>query len=134
MRVLFDTNVLIAAFISEGVCAKLLRRARRREFSLVSSPMILHEFQDVLIRKFSATRRESHEALQVIMEAVEAVTQSEQTVTGVCRDPEDDRILGCALAGEADYLVTGDEDLLVMKQFKAIRIITPRDFELLFND
>lgn len=134
MRVLFDTNVLIAAFISEGVCAKLMRRARKRQFSLVSSPMILQEFQDVLIRKFSATRRESQEALQVIMEAVEAMTQSERAVTGVCRDPEDDRILGCALAGEADYLVTGDEDLLVMKQFKAIRIIAPRDFELLFED
>jgi putative PIN family toxin of toxin-antitoxin system len=134
LRVLFDTNVLIAAFISEGVCAKLMRRARKRQFSLVSSPVILQEFQDVLIRKFSATRRESQEALQVIMEAVEAMTQSEQAVTGVCRDPEDDRILGCALAGEADYLVTGDEDLLVMKQFKAIRIIAPRDFELLFED
>jgi predicted nucleic acid-binding protein len=68
------------------------------------------------------------------MEAVEAMTQSAQAVTGVCRDPEDDRILGWALAGEADYLVPGDEDLLVMKQFKAIRIITPRDFELLFQD
>ena len=134
MRVLFDTNVFIAAFISEGICAKLMRRARKRQFSLVSSPVILQEFQDVLIRKFSATRRESQEALQVIMEAVEAMTQSEQAVTGVCRDPEDDRILGCALAGEADYLVTGDEDLLVMKQFKAIRIIAPRDFELLFED
>ena len=134
MRVLFDTNVLIAAFISEGVCAKLMRRARKRQFSLVSSPLILQEFQDVLIRKFSATRRESQEALQVIMEAVEGLTQSEQAVTGVCRDPEDDRILGCTLAGKVDYLVTGDEDLLVMKQFKAIRIITPRDFELLFDD
>ena len=134
MRVLFDTNVLIAAFISEGVCAKLMRRARKRQFSLVSNRAILEEFQDVLIRKFSATRRESQEALQVIIEAVEAVTQSEQAVTGVCRDPEDDRILGCALAGKVDYLVTGDEDLLVMKQFKAIRIITPRDFELLFED
>jgi putative PIN family toxin of toxin-antitoxin system len=134
LRALFDTNVLIAAFISEGVCAKLMRRARKRQFSLISSPLILREFQDVLMRKFSATRRESQEALQVIMEAVEAMTQSEQAVTGACRDPEDDQILGCALAGKVDYLVTGDEDLLVIKQFKAIRIITPRDFELLFED
>jgi putative PIN family toxin of toxin-antitoxin system len=134
LRVLFDTNVLIAAFISEGVCAKLMRRARKRQFSLISSRVILEEFQDVLIRKFSATRKESQEALQVIMEAVEAVTQSEQAVTGVCRDPEDDRILGCASAGEADYLGAGDEGLLVMKQFKAIRIVTPREFELLFED
>ena len=134
MRVLFDTNVLIAAFISEGVCAKLMRRARKRQFSLVSSRVILEEFQDVLIRKFSATRRESQEALHLIMEALEAMTQSEQAVTGVCPDPEDDRIGGCASAERAHYLVSGDEDLLVMKQFKAIRIITPRDFEPPFED
>jgi putative PIN family toxin of toxin-antitoxin system len=134
LRVLFDTNVLIAAFISEGVCAKLMRRARKKQFSLVSSSLILREFQDVLIRKFSANRRESQEALQVIMEAVEAVAQPAQAVKGVCRDPEDDRILRCALAGKVDYLVSGDEDLLVMKEFKAIRIITPRDFELLFEN
>jgi uncharacterized protein len=85
-------------------------------------------------RKFSATSRESQEALHLIMEAFEAMTPSDRPVTGVCRDPKDDRILGCALTGEADYLVTGSEDLLVMKQFKAIRIIAPRDFELLFED
>jgi len=52
----------------------------------------------------------------------------------ICRDPEDDAILACALEAEVDYLVTGDADLLELKTFKGLRIITPRDFELLFND
>ena len=52
----------------------------------------------------------------------------------VCRDPEDDAILACALEARVDYLVTGDEDLLELKVFKGIRIVTPRDFEILFVD
>ena len=57
-----------------------------------------------------------------------------QRVDGICRDREDDAILACALSAEADYLVTGDTDLLELGTFKGIKIITPRDFELLFND
>ena len=51
----------------------------------------------------------------------------------MCRDPEDDNILACALA-EADYLVTGDADLPALHEFKGTSIVTPKDFELLFND
>jgi predicted nucleic acid-binding protein len=52
----------------------------------------------------------------------------------VGRDPEDDNILACALAAEADYLVTGDADLLELHEFKGTSIATPKDFELLFDD
>lgn len=134
MKVVFDTNVLIAAFVAEGVCAKLLRRARKGQVSLITSPFILQEFQDTLSKKFSATRREIQDALQVVMDAVQITVQPSQAVTGVCRDPDDDRVLECALAAQAEFLVTGNEDLLVLKKFKGIRIITPRDLELLFED
>jgi predicted nucleic acid-binding protein len=55
-------------------------------------------------------------------------------VSGVCRDPDDDQILSCALSAEADYLITGDMDLLELKEFHGIRILTPGAFELLFED
>lgn len=134
MKVVFDPNVLIATFVAEGVCARLLRRTRKGQVSLITSPFILQEFQDTLSKKFSATRREIRDALQVVMDAVQITVQPSQAVTGVCRDPDDDRILECALAAQAEFLVTGDEDLLVLKKFKGIRIITPRDLELLFED
>jgi predicted nucleic acid-binding protein len=57
-----------------------------------------------------------------------------EAVRGICRDPDDDAILGCALAGEADYFVTGDADLLALKSFKETQILSPRNFELLFID
>lgn len=134
MKVVFDTNVLIAAFLTEGICSKILRRGRKRQFHLITCPFILQEFENVLINKFSATKKESQRALKIVSEAVKAVMHPTAGVIGVCRDPDDDAILSCALAAGADYLVTGDADLLELRNFKGIMIIAPRDFELLFTD
>jgi putative PIN family toxin of toxin-antitoxin system len=134
MIAVFDTNILVAAFVSEGVCSKLLRRGRNRQFSLVTCPFILQEFQQILTWKFKATRKEIQEALQIIRQAALIMVQPPWVIPDVCRDPDDNQILACANAGKADYLVTGDADLLVLKEFKNTRIIKPRDFELLFED
>jgi len=134
VRAVFDTNVLVAAFVAEGICSRLLTRGRRKQFCLIVCPIILQEFERVLIKKFSATRNETRSALRIVSEAVHSVVHPSQPVQSVGRDPDDDAILACALEARADYLVTGEEDLLELKGFKGIRILTPRDFELLFND
>ena len=134
MRTVFDTNVLVAAFVEEGISSKLLTRARKKQFHLIVCPVILQEFGRVLIKKFSATRNEARSALQIISEAIHSVVRPSPLVQSVCRDPDDDAILACALEAGADYLVTGDVDLLELKTFKGIRIVTPRDFEMSFND
>ncbi|MDP2971387.1 MAG: putative toxin-antitoxin system toxin component, PIN family [Deltaproteobacteria bacterium] len=134
MKAVFDTNVLLAAFITEGICSKILVRGRKRQFHLILCPVILREFERVLIKKFSITRNEARSILQIVSEAMHSVVSPSQSVQGICRDPDDDSILACALEAGADYLVTGDVDLLELKIFKGIRIVTPREFELLFND
>jgi putative PIN family toxin of toxin-antitoxin system len=134
MKAVFDTNVLLAAFITEGICSKILVRGRKRQFHLILCPVILREFERVLIKKFSITRNEARSILQIVSEAMHSVVSPSQSVQGICRDPDDDSILACALEAGADYLVTGDVDLLKLKIFKGIRIVTPREFELLFND
>jgi len=134
VRVVFDTNVFVTAFIAEGICSKLLFRGRKRDFDLIACPVILKEFEQVLIKKFSAARNEARDALRLISEALSSIVNPSQRVEEVCRDREDDAILACALSAEADYLVTGDTDLLELGTFKRIKIITPRDFELLFKD
>ena len=134
MRAVFDTNVLVAAFVAEGICSKLLTRGRKKQFHLIVCPVILREFDRVLIKKFSATRNETRSALRIVSETAHSVVHPSESVQSVCRDPDDNAILACALEARADYLVTGDEDLLELKVFKGIRIVTPRDFELLFND
>jgi putative PIN family toxin of toxin-antitoxin system len=133
MKVVFDTNVLVAAFVTEGVCAKLLGRARRKQLDLVISPFILEEFENVLLKKFLASKEEIGTATKLIS-AVAQIVSPASKVSGVCRDPDDDQILSCALSAKADYLVTGDSDLLELKKFHGIRILTPAAFELLFED
>jgi len=134
LRVVFDTNVLVAAFAADGLCAKLLRRANKREFVLLVCPIILEEFQGALKKKLDATEEEIGNALSLLREVsvmtVEAPPGAK--LTRIVRDPDDDLILFCAVAAEADLLVAGDKDLLEIGEHGKIKILDPRGFEMLF--
>ena len=132
MIAVFDTNVLIAAIITEGICSKLLRRARIGEFSLVSCPFIMKELRRILSMKFRLPREELALAMEPISEATSRVIEHNLKITGICRDTDDDNVIACAVAAKADYLVTGDSDLLELKSYRGVKIATPRDFEALF--
>ena len=134
MKAVFDTNVLIASFLTEGICAKLMIRARRRDFDLILCDGILQEFEHVLKKKFAASPHETSEALIILSEAALEILGRTDPITPICRDSDDDLILACARNAVADYVVTGDEDLLVLKNYEGISIITPREFEKLFPD
>ena len=134
MKAVFDTNVLIAAFLTEGICAKLLIRARRRDFDLILCDGILQEFKGVLIKKFATSPHETSEALIILSEAALEILGWTDSITPICRDSDDDLILVCARDVVADYIVTGDEDLLVLKNYEGISIVSPREFEKLFPD
>jgi putative PIN family toxin of toxin-antitoxin system len=134
VKAVLDTNVLIAAFLTEGVCAKLLVRARVGEYDLVLSADILREFQDVLYKKFHLSRSEIADVVTILTEATKEILQQVDPIKRLSRDPDDDKILACAHEVGADYIVTGDEDLLVIKEYGGTPIVTPRDFEDLFRD
>jgi putative PIN family toxin of toxin-antitoxin system len=85
------------------------------------------------LKKFSASKEQIKTAAKLISEVAQLVTPT-SLVSGVCRDPDDDQILSCALSAKADYLVTGDIDLLELKEFRGIKILNPGAFELLFDD
>jgi putative PIN family toxin of toxin-antitoxin system len=133
VRVVFDTNVYIAAFVADGVCARLVRRARRREYELYLCRIVLHEFSTKLKVKFHCTAKEIEQACTLISEAAIAVLAEGVLATPVCRDLDDDLILACATAASAEYLVSGDKDLLVLERHDSCRILSPRDFELMFE-
>ncbi|PKN67999.1 MAG: putative toxin-antitoxin system toxin component, PIN family [Deltaproteobacteria bacterium HGW-Deltaproteobacteria-12] len=132
MRAVFDTNVLIAAFLTDGLCAKLLMRARRNEFSLILCPFILQEFQKFLRNKIKASSQEIDMAVKLLEEAASEINQSSVFIERTCRDEDDDNIIRCALASKSDYLVTGDDDLLTLHKYRKTKIIKPRQFESLF--
>ncbi len=73
MRVLFDTNVLVSAYATEGLCARLLMRANRREFDLFMSPAIRSEFKKALATKIRLSPEEVREALLLLEEATRFV-------------------------------------------------------------
>jgi putative PIN family toxin of toxin-antitoxin system len=135
VRVVFDTNVLVAAFAADGLCAKLLRRANKREFVLLVCPVILEEFQGALKKKLDATEEEIGQALDLLREVsvMAGVAPPEANPMHIVRDPDDDLILFCAVSAEADFLVTGDKDLLAIGEHGKIIILDPRGFELLFG-
>jgi putative PIN family toxin of toxin-antitoxin system len=136
MKAVFDTNVFIAAFLTDGLCAKLLLRARRNEFSLILCPFILQEFQKFLQIKIKASNQEIEMAVNLLKEAASEINQPSffSGIKRICRDADDDNILKCALASESDYLVTGDDDLLTLHKYGKTKIIKPRQFESLFID
>ena len=130
MRLLLDTNVLFAAFLSHGVCAGLYEEALLHT-ELIVSEEILSELGEKLVSKGKLTRGEAAEVIGAVRsdtEVVGAVSLDQP----VCRDPDDDMVLGSALAGRADVIVTGDKDLLVLKTFRKIPILTPRECLSLF--
>jgi len=126
MRVVLDTNVLIAAFITRGACSTLLEHCFNQH-ELITSDFILTEFRDKLIQKFNFKKQDVEEAIRLLQSKMEIVAPSTLEAP-VCRDPDDDQILGTALAGSVACIVTGDKDLLVIKQFNQIEILHPSEF------
>ena len=127
MRVVVDTNVLISAQIStQGASRRLLNRLIA-DHDVILSDVILGEVVETLLTKFSydsALVSNVIAELMKVVEIVEPVTFPEQ----ICRDPDDDAILGTAVAGNADCIVTGDSDLLVLDRFRDVGIISPSEF------
>ncbi len=125
MRVVFDTNVLYSALAAKGFCEEVVDEAVA-ECDIVWSDPLKQELESLVTRRHKigpATRI----ALAAYVDLCELV-EPEPLDQRVCRDKDDDVVLATALAGKADVIVTGDEDLLVLKKFRRIEILSPRKF------
>ena len=132
MRVVFDTNVFISAFVipaSQGERAFSL--ARERRFELGTSVAILTETAGRLREKFDQDEGDIKEALRQISRAAVVVRPS-RTLTAAVEDKADNRILECAVEARADLVVTGDRHLLKLRAFEGVPIIRLADFLRLF--
>jgi putative PIN family toxin of toxin-antitoxin system len=127
MKVVFDTNVFVSAFIvpgSKGEEALLL--AYRRKVDLYTSVPILTETTRILRTKFDQPERDVLAALKQISRAA-TIVRPARTVR-VLEDVPDNRILECALSAQADLVVTGDHHLLALKEFEGIPLVRLADF------
>lgn len=126
MRVVLDTNVLLAGIATHGICEGLLALCFR-DHSVVLSDHILDELAEHYVGRFKA----SHDQAALVVDTLRK--QSENVVPApvaedVIRDTDDLPVLGTALAGRADYLVTGDKQLQALGNHQGILILSPREF------
>jgi len=126
MRVFFDTNVLIAAFISHGICAELFEHCLTRH-TILTTEWVLGEYHKSLKKKLNFNNHLTEESLS-FLKANLTVVKAQKLEKRVCRDADDDNVIAGTLSGKANCLITGDKDLLILKKFKNIPIIPPKDF------
>lgn len=132
-RAVLDTNVIVSGLIaSKGTPADLLAAWRNRRFDLVIGPVILQEIERVLrLPRLTKAYRLAPQDISDLIELLTSraiLTPGRLTIPLTARDPEDDQILACAIEGHADYIVTGDQDLLTLERFQGIPIIPPAAF------
>jgi uncharacterized protein len=122
LRVAIDTNVLVSAIIDNGKHRLLLLKLLQEHTALLS-PMILAELADVIIRdKFAITNSEVNRFLSSLTK-ISKIIQDKPRFKIIIEDPDDDVILNAAYNGKADYIITGDKDLLTWKKFKNTKIL-----------
>jgi putative PIN family toxin of toxin-antitoxin system len=129
MRVVLGTNVLISALAFPGSKPdEIQARIRRGEAQLVISPFLLEETQRVLVRKFGLAPAAAVGIIRALLDLAEVVHPTERLHLVTAKD-DDNRILECAVSGEADFVVTGDRaHLLPLGSVGKARILTPADF------
>jgi putative PIN family toxin of toxin-antitoxin system len=129
LRVVLDTNVVVSALLlADSVPRQAFDKALDHGEIIISTPVLL-ELAEVLARdKLNKylTEQERMRFLVALLKESEMVGITEQ-ISG-CRDPDDNKFLELAVCGNADVLVTGDDDLLVLNPFRGIAVLTPRDF------
>jgi uncharacterized protein len=134
VRAVVDTNVLVSGLISAaGPPARIVDAFRRDRFDLVVSPAVLDELLEVLLRPHvGVTVREAATMIANIRTRGHLVG-GEYLDVNVVRDPKDNIVLACALEGDAEYLVSGDRDLLFLKDHhiaghRTVHVVRPRYF------
>lgn len=126
--VVFDTNILISALGWGGKPDECLRFALRGSVDLIASPATLAELMRVMeYPKFDFTEDEKAAFHAAILSRA-TVVQPTETIAEIDSDPDDNAFLACAVAGEADYIISGDRDLLELEEYRDIAIVTPDEF------
>ena len=126
MRVFLDTNVLVSAFATRGLCADVFRHVLA-EHTLVSGEVVLRELRRVLRRKLKLPSRMVN-SIEALLREHEVTPKPKAPADIPIRDPDDKWIVASAVAAQAEILVTGDRELLDLGQRAPLRILDPRGF------
>lgn len=127
IRAVVDTNVLISGLIWGGTPKRCFDKFRyENSYQLIFSPELVHEFRTKLLKKFQLPSQKVNLWVKELTQYSEFINPT--YVTKICRDPKDNMLLDTAHSGQANFIVTGDKDLLTLKSFKHIEIVSPKSF------
>ena len=126
MRIFLDTNVLISAFISRGLCADLLRIIIA-EYHLVVGDLVLSEMEKILSAKFNMPKKNVQNIISFLESFEKCVYNSEDSSISL-RDKDDEKILAIALKSNIDIFLTGDKDILDARKEIPIKVLDPKEF------
>ncbi|MEE8167666.1 MAG: putative toxin-antitoxin system toxin component, PIN family [Candidatus Hydrothermarchaeales archaeon] len=125
LRVVLDTNVLISAIGWRGHPRKVLALCIDGKLTLMQTQEMLKEFERVLQRaRFTFIHAEKKQELLRYLIDISIKVTPKENVEVIKEDPDDNKFLDCAVAGKADYIVSGDRHLLKLKEHKGIKIVT----------
>ena len=126
MRIVLDANVVVAAFAARGLCEAILELCLDAH-DIILSDHLLDEIHKNLVKKVKLPAKATREIIAFLRDNAQVLVPT-KLPSNVCRDSDDIPVLGLALAAGADCIVTGDKDLLVLKKFGSVPIVTPRAF------
>ena len=127
LTAVFDTNILFSATGWRGNPFQCVERARAGEIQSITCPELVEELAEKLNLRLHFSAEQVAETLADYLGFLRVV-QIPKLLKAVPRDPEDNMVLECAIEGQAQYVVSGDNDLLVLKEFRGIQIVRASDF------
>ena len=126
MKIVFDTNVILSAFLTQGLSSRILDICLDLH-EIIISPWIENEVIEKLANKFKASKKELERVVYFLHSEFKIINPQGE-IPNICRDKDDNNILYIAESQKADLIITGDKDLLELKEYLKIKIINPRDF------
>ncbi|PKP56620.1 MAG: putative toxin-antitoxin system toxin component, PIN family [Candidatus Altiarchaeales archaeon HGW-Altiarchaeales-2] len=133
MILVLDTNIIVSATIANGNEFKLLKKAENKDFILAISHPLLIEFKEVISReKFGYNAQEIDRIVSDVIK-ISKLFCPEESIDIMKEDPDDNKVLECAVTAKADYIVSGDHHLRDLKEYHAIKIIASKDMLEIFK-
>lgn len=126
-RIVADTNVLISGFSFAGKPEEILKLVQEKKIQPIISSALIAELEEVVSKKSVISEGDLPRVREFIHEYF-ALVSPKKNLTIVDRDPDDNRVLEAAVEGDCEYIITGDRDLLDLKRYKNIKIVSPAEF------
>ncbi len=132
MKVVLDTNVFVSGTFWKGDSAKIINLIDSKELTLILSDDLIEEYNNVIIRDEILDKIQNKQL--ILNKSVQKIIQDSLVVFPLTKfdiikeDPDDNKVIECAVEGNADYIITNDNHLLKLKEFQGIKILTPEEF------